>query len=159
MVSSEARTALGCRGPWDVINLAVVWGLGQERGKESVCEEPGKVVRLAGLKRTSFRGVVDIIQGQLQVQNEKAQAVQEKAEASEKEIVITNGMKRKASTVSINTTQAPKGAEEKPLSKREIKRRAKKAKMDEKVAPESEEPREKAIGFPIEHEALSKNKG
>ncbi len=59
VISSEARNALGVRGPWDVINLAQVWGLGQEKGKEAVCEEAGKVVRLARLKRTSYRGVVD----------------------------------------------------------------------------------------------------
>ena len=38
----------------DAINLAQVWGLGQERGKEAVCEEVGKLIRLAKMKRTSF---------------------------------------------------------------------------------------------------------
>ncbi|KIW16770.1 hypothetical protein PV08_03960 [Exophiala spinifera] len=61
--SSEARNALGLRGPNDVINLASIWGLGQERGKEALCEEAGKVVRLASVKRTSFRLVVDVVDG------------------------------------------------------------------------------------------------
>ncbi|EXJ88205.1 ribonuclease P/MRP protein subunit RPP1 [Capronia coronata CBS 617.96] len=61
--SSEARSALGVRAPHDLINLAQVWGLGQERGKEALCEEAGKVVRLAALKRSSFRGVVDVVDG------------------------------------------------------------------------------------------------
>jgi ribonuclease P/MRP protein subunit RPP1 len=63
IISSEAKNALGCRGPWDVINLAQIWGLNQERGKEAVCEEAGKVVRLAMMKRESFRGVVHVIDG------------------------------------------------------------------------------------------------
>ncbi|KAL6248831.1 RNA-binding RNA processing protein rpp1 [Rhinocladiella similis] len=61
--SSEARNALGLRGPNDVINLASIWGLGRERGKEALCEEASKVVRLASMKRTSFRVVVDVIDG------------------------------------------------------------------------------------------------
>jgi ribonuclease P/MRP protein subunit RPP1 len=63
IISSEAKNALGCRGPWDVINLAQIWGLNQERGKEAVCEEARKVVRLAKMKRESFRGVIHVIDG------------------------------------------------------------------------------------------------
>ena len=63
IISSEAKNALGCRGPWDVVNLAQIWGLNQERGKEAVCEEAGKVVTLARMKRESFRGVVHVIDG------------------------------------------------------------------------------------------------
>ena len=29
IISSEAKAAVACRGPWDAINLAAVWGLGQ----------------------------------------------------------------------------------------------------------------------------------
>lgn len=63
IISSEAKNAMGCRGPWDVINLAQIWELNQERGKEAVCEEAEKVVRLAKMKRESFRGVVHVING------------------------------------------------------------------------------------------------
>lgn len=63
IISSEAKNALDCRGPWDVINLAQIWGLNQERCKEAVCEEAGKVVKLANMKRTSFRGVVHVLDG------------------------------------------------------------------------------------------------
>src|SRR5699024_8112634 len=63
IISSEAKRALGVRAPWDVVNLACVWGLSQERGKEAVSEEARKVVALAGMKRRSFRGVIDIVHG------------------------------------------------------------------------------------------------
>lgn len=36
VISSEARKAVGVRGPFDVINLATLWGLSQEKGREAV---------------------------------------------------------------------------------------------------------------------------
>lgn len=63
IISSSAKSALGCRGPWDVINLAQIWGLNQERGKEAVCDEAEKVTRLAKMKRESFRGVIHVVDG------------------------------------------------------------------------------------------------
>ena len=55
--------ARGLRGPWDVINLAAVWGLGQERGFESMSKEPRGVVVRGKLKRTGYRGAVDVVYG------------------------------------------------------------------------------------------------
>ena len=63
VVSSGAKTALGVRAPADVINLLAVWGLGTEKGAESLGVNPRGVVVNEGLKRSSFRGVVDVIQG------------------------------------------------------------------------------------------------
>ncbi|KAL2216300.1 putative ribonuclease P complex subunit Pop2 [Thermoascus aurantiacus ATCC 26904] len=129
IVSSEARRALGVRAPWDVINLACVWGLSQERGKEAVCEEARKVVALARLKRTSWRGIVDVVHG-----GEKAPAQQQpdsqKATAGKKAAATAEGkgdsLKRKASV----SSEPPAEETEKPLSKREMKRRAKKARLE-----------------------------
>ncbi|KAF2626967.1 PHP domain-like protein [Macroventuria anomochaeta] len=61
--SSEAKSVLGIRAPSDVINLASVWGLGSERGKDGLTKEPRSVVEHARLKRQSFKGVVDIVYG------------------------------------------------------------------------------------------------
>jgi ribonuclease P/MRP protein subunit RPP1 len=61
--SSEARNVLGLRAPSDVINLASVWGLGHERGKDGLTKEARSVVEFARLKRTSYRGVVDVVYG------------------------------------------------------------------------------------------------
>lgn len=54
---------IGLRGPWDVVNLCAVWGLGQERGVEAVGKEGRGIVVRAGLKRTGYRGVVDVVYG------------------------------------------------------------------------------------------------
>jgi len=85
VVSSEAKSVLGVRGPADVVNLLAVWGLGREMGLESLGVNPRGVVINEGLKRTSFRGVVDVIDGgERAVEKEKG----------EKEIV-KNGTKAK----------------------------------------------------------------
>ena len=44
VISSEARKALGVRGPFDVINLATLWGLSQDKGREAVDGLPRLVV-------------------------------------------------------------------------------------------------------------------
>ncbi|KAK3934950.1 RNase P subunit p30-domain-containing protein [Diplogelasinospora grovesii] len=61
IVSSEARSALGLRGPADVVNLMAIWGLGPEKGMEALSNGARAVVVNEGIKRRSFRGVVDIV--------------------------------------------------------------------------------------------------
>ena len=61
LLSSDARNVLGVRAPSDVINLASVWGLGREKGKDGLCREARNVVEFARLKRTSYRGVIDLV--------------------------------------------------------------------------------------------------
>jgi ribonuclease P/MRP protein subunit RPP1 len=128
IISSEAKRALAVRAPMDVVNLACVWGLSQERGKEAICEEARKVVALASLKRTSWRGVVDVVRGG-EKETTEAQGQNGKGTTTKKSTsnVESNGenLKRKASLDSMT----PAG-EDKPLSKREMKRRAKKARTE-----------------------------
>lgn len=61
VLSSEAKSALGLRGPADVVNLMAVWGLGPERGMEALGTTPRSVVVNEGVRRRGFRGVVDIV--------------------------------------------------------------------------------------------------
>jgi ribonuclease P/MRP protein subunit RPP1 len=61
--SSEAKNVLGLRAPSDIINLASIWGLGHERGKDGLSREARSVVEFARLKRTSYRGVIDVVYG------------------------------------------------------------------------------------------------
>lgn len=130
-MSSEAQRALSLRAPWDVINLACVWGLSQERGKEAICEESRKVTALAKLKRTSWRGIVDIVHGGEKVEREKPAQKQTSGKASQKPDISTQSsntadtLKRKASLGSETVEES-----EKALSKREMKRRAKKARFE-----------------------------
>jgi len=73
--SSDARNVLGIRAPSDIINLASVWGLGSEKGKDGLTKEPRSVVEFARLKRQSYKGVVDIVYGgekPVHVEKEKA---------------------------------------------------------------------------------------
>jgi ribonuclease P/MRP protein subunit RPP1 len=123
IISSEAKRALGVRAPWDVVNMACVWGLTQERAKEAVCEEARKVVALAGLKRTSWRGIVDVVHGG-ERETEKAAAGAKKIDEAPSS-KNGNGVKRKASADAQLNTEA-----EKPISKREMKRRAKRARFE-----------------------------
>ncbi|KAL2130400.1 hypothetical protein VTI74DRAFT_6528 [Chaetomium olivicolor] len=61
VISSEARGALGLRGPADVVNLMAVWGLGPEKGFAALGEAARAVVVNEGIRRRGFRGVVDIV--------------------------------------------------------------------------------------------------
>lgn len=129
IVSSEARRALSLRAPWDVINLTCVWGLSQERGKEAICEEARKVTALAKLKRTSWRGIVDIVHGGEKDKRDKLAPKQKGTEDSAAPTLpegTTEGLKRKASLGSEMVVEEA----EKPLSKKEMKRRAKKARLE-----------------------------
>lgn len=107
IISSEAKKAVGLRGPWDVINLAAVWGLGQERGYEAMTSEARNAVVTAQLKRTSYRGVIDVIYG-----GEKHERLEKAMEEKG-----ANGTKRKAETTN-------ESGAERPLSKTQMKKRA-----------------------------------
>ncbi|KAI0601447.1 RNase P subunit p30-domain-containing protein [Biscogniauxia sp. FL1348] len=61
VLSSEARGVLGLRAPADVVNLLHVWGLPRERAAEALGPAPRGVVVNEGIRRSGFRGVVDIV--------------------------------------------------------------------------------------------------
>ena len=119
IISSEAKRALACRGPADVVNLAVLWGLGQERGMEAVGKEARSVVVQAEMKRRSFRGVIDVIYG-----GEKLEKKSEKSAKGKKETG-----KRKANVVEEDEAEGISSTP-KQMSKREQKRQAKKARIE-----------------------------
>lgn len=118
VVSSEARRAVACRAPWDVVNLAAIWGLAQDRGYEAVSKEARSVVVNAKLKRTGYRGVVDVVYG-----GEKPAATAEQVNANG-DGAGNASKKRKAIVDEVGTA-----TEAKPLSKTQQKKRAKLAKL------------------------------
>jgi ribonuclease P/MRP protein subunit RPP1 len=61
VISSEAASALGCRAPHDLVNLAVIWGLKQDIAMEAVTEAARIVVAAAQLRKRSYKGAVDIV--------------------------------------------------------------------------------------------------
>jgi ribonuclease P/MRP protein subunit RPP1 len=142
IISSEARSALGLRGPWDVINLAVVWGINQERGKEAICEEARKVLRLARLKR-------DIVFG-----GEKVGDVQK----NQDETRLTNGTKRKAIDISGGVSHTEEAGNNRPLSKGQMKRLKKQQRNTRlegaEVALSEKDQTQAPAAMPILHETL-----
>lgn len=132
IISSEAKQALGVRAPWDIVNLACVWGMKPERAKEAVSEEARKVVDMALIKRTSFRGTVDVVYGG-EGDDAGTRKVEPVNKPGKKPVTASlnvsdgSGIKRKASS------GGPEGqstrSDEPQLSKREMKRRAKKARL------------------------------
>lgn len=121
VVSSEAKRAVGCRGPWDVVNLAAIWGLAQDRGYEALSKEARSVIVSAQLKRTGYRGVVDVVYG-----GEPPKAGEKKEEKAKTAQANQAGKKRKSEND--GTTVA---GDEEQISKREKKRRAKAAREAE----------------------------
>ncbi|KKA27816.1 hypothetical protein TD95_003917 [Thielaviopsis punctulata] len=64
LVSSGARDgarALDMRAPPDLVNLLEVFGLQRERGSEALREVPRGIVLNEGIKRTGFRGIVNVV--------------------------------------------------------------------------------------------------
>ncbi|KZF26104.1 PHP domain-like protein [Xylona heveae TC161] len=122
VISSGATRSVGCRGPWDVINLAAVWGLGQEKGRDAVGREARSVVVAAQMKRRSYKGVIDVVDAG------------EKRAPKDQKNKKDGAQKRKADALQGGEAEAAKLAKPAPaLSKREQKRQAKKAKLDATV--------------------------
>lgn len=62
ILSSEAGNALSLRAPADVVNLLSVWGLSTDKAMEGLRTIPRSVVVNEAIKRTGFRGVIDIVE-------------------------------------------------------------------------------------------------
>ncbi len=164
ILSSGAKTALGLRAPYDVMNLVQVWGLGQERGKEAVCEEADRVVRLARLRRETYRGVIRVLEngGPSTEEGEQATKAAEerdlKAGAEIYQPIGTKTNKRKASNSLLDAPDPTQQPAEKPLSKKQQKKLAKKARFDALNPDKTTDQDPTAIvtnnSFPIKHEVL-----
>ncbi|CAK4033418.1 hypothetical protein D0865_15242 [Lecanosticta acicola] len=133
LISSETKAgAVGLRGPWDAINLAAVWGLGQERGNEAMSKEARNVVVSAQLKRTSYKGVINVVYG-----GEKPQQAEKDASLQNIKGKQKQGQKRKADAVEHSSGNANATGVDPPISKREAKRRAHKARMQTATSGDS----------------------
>lgn len=130
IISSEAKAAVACRGPWDAINLAAVWGLGQEKGYEAMTKEARNAVVGAQLKRTSFRGVVNVVYGGEKPTPEAKAAIVEQGKAAKQKVAndkAANGQKRKSDALGSDVNDSSSSV---PMSKTQQKKRAKKEKME-----------------------------
>lgn len=127
VISSEAKTVLGVRAPADVENLMVVWGLNRDRGSKAMCVAPRSVVVNEGMKRRSFRGVVDVVDGGQSIVenvNDPAMGKEESREQNNgKGAPTTNGLvqdKGKRKTEDQNTNDNPESTP--TMSKRKAKK-------------------------------------
>jgi ribonuclease P/MRP protein subunit RPP1 len=174
ILSSEARNALGLRAPHDVMNLAQVWGLEQARGREGVCEEAAKVVRLAELRRNSYRGAIIIVDPGKPTVDAAKPVVQSQDNVMATPATSINGVKRKASAsfsqpanlASQPNTAGGQSANAQPHpgkqpSKRELKRQAKKARLEGRgpgagdvAAQQTSQVQSQAGALPMQHETF-----
>ncbi|KAK9461144.1 RNase P subunit p30-domain-containing protein [Lipomyces oligophaga] len=60
IISSAAKNALVCRGPYDIANLATLWGFTQEKGKQAIDLNCRAVCVHAHMRRKSFKQAVEI---------------------------------------------------------------------------------------------------
>ncbi|KAF2754313.1 ribonuclease P/MRP 30kDa subunit [Pseudovirgaria hyperparasitica] len=126
IISSGATNALGCRAPWDVINLTTVWGLSQERGKEALSTESRNLVAFAQLKRNSYRGAVNVVYGG------------ERPKPQTTLPLVSKGSKQQQNNK--RKVDADSGSTDNPISKREKKRREKQARLEAMpIQPERQE--------------------
>jgi ribonuclease P/MRP protein subunit RPP1 len=118
IVSSEARSVLGVRAPADVGNLLNVWGVEKEQAKEAVTVAPRSVVVNERMRRTSYKGVIDVVEG-----GEREERAGAKEDDPKKKIIGKGVMKGTPKTTKRNLDEA--GKEEistPPISKRQAKR-------------------------------------
>ncbi|AEO70164.1 d709f683-cc1b-4049-9c79-e32d8e28d6ca [Thermothielavioides terrestris] len=129
VLSSEARGALGLRGPADVVNLMAVWGLGPEKGFAALGEGPRAVVVNEGIRRRGFRGVVDIVRpaegGDVEARKGAGQGDEEGGNKGKKQKKqqqqLEQGCKRK------NGDGGDGGGQQGEMSKRQAKKMRKEA--------------------------------
>ena len=127
VISSEAKRALACRAPADIMNLAVMWGLTPEKAFEAVTREARSVVVQAEVKRSSYRGVVNIVHGG---DPPAVSAATGKKGKQDNDNAVH--AKRKADAIEDATAKA--STLPNPPSKREQKRQAKKARLENGLA-------------------------
>ncbi|KAM0335303.1 hypothetical protein ACHAQA_000348 [Verticillium albo-atrum] len=117
VLSSEAQSALQLRAPADVVNLMAVWGLGTERAAEALRGNPRGTVVNEGLKRTSYKSVINVVQtADRAAEDAEMRDADAGAEAQNAAKKGKNAQKRK-------TDEAGTGAEQpQAISKRQAKK-------------------------------------
>ena len=124
IVSSEAKSVLSVRAPADVGNLLNVWGVEQERAKEAMTVAPRSVLVNERMRRKSYRGVIDVVDGGEENVIAPAKQVGQSKTDSSNVAIKGNGKKGKRS---LDESEKVEEAETPPMSKRQAKRMKKAA--------------------------------
>ena len=115
-VGRRWRRQTGVRAPADVQNLLNVWGVEQERAKEAITVTPRSVMVNERMRRTSYRGVIDVVEGgERSINTATEQEGQTKAENSR---IAINGNAKKAKR-NIDDTEQEQVTTTPPMSKRQ----------------------------------------
>ena len=127
IISSEAKNILSLRSPFDVINLASVWGLPQNKGKQALSIEGRNVAINASMKRHSFKGAVEIVSGG-SVAHLIPESIQQKEHSGPTGVSQNNNQKKRKATDTLRATTLQPAEGQK--SKRAMKREAKLARLE-----------------------------
>ncbi|KAI1414918.1 PHP domain-like protein [Hypoxylon sp. FL1857] len=112
--------ALALRAPADVVNLLAMWGLSTDRGMEALGTNPRGVVVNEGIKRTGFRGVVNIVQVAERSEEEKREL--ERGEAKGKEAAKDSKKRKNGEGEAAGQGGAGAAGGDQPMSKRQAKK-------------------------------------
>ncbi|KAF3057334.1 putative ribonuclease P protein subunit 3 [Daldinia childiae] len=120
IVSSEAADTMALRAPVDIVNLLAVWGLPTDKGMEALGVNPRGVVVNEGIKRSGFRGVVDIVNVAGRSEEEQSKL----SKGKDREVVeVKDNKKRKNGGGETAEKGGDGGAgENAPVSKRQAKK-------------------------------------
>ncbi|KAI0839145.1 PHP domain-like protein [Hypoxylon sp. FL0890] len=115
--------ALALRAPADVVNLLAVWGLPTDRGMEALGTNPRGVVVNEGIKRSGFRGVVDIVGVAERSEEERRDEENRKGEGKGKGKEAAKDNKKRKNGEGEAAGQGGAGAGgDQPMSKRQAKK-------------------------------------
>jgi ribonuclease P/MRP protein subunit RPP1 len=70
IITSEARSPYCCRGPYDVTNLATIWGLDHMRARDSIGRTSELVVKNGQLRQCSYKQVIQVPEDVIKRQQE-----------------------------------------------------------------------------------------
>ncbi|KAH7153167.1 RNase P subunit p30-domain-containing protein [Dactylonectria macrodidyma] len=122
ILSSAAKDALSLRAPADVVNLLSVWGLPSEKGMLGLGALPRGLVVNEGIKRSGFRGVIDVVEV----------AKRDEEEGQDEAAGAQAGKKNKNKGQNQNQNQKRKNGDEETQTM--SKRQAKKMKLASRAA-------------------------
>ncbi|KMU92555.1 ribonuclease P [Coccidioides immitis H538.4] len=120
----RSKASIGCKSAIRCDKFGMPLGNDAGNAKDALCDEARKVVALARMKRSSWRGTVDVVIGGNKLSPSGETALQAKRGTPAGTPQSGNGVKRKASEDGIMATSEPR------VSKRELKRMSKKVRLE-----------------------------
>ncbi|KAI0169824.1 PHP domain-like protein [Hypoxylon sp. FL1284] len=121
VLGSEAPGPAALRAPADLLNLLAVWGLPADRGRDALGSVPRALVANEAVKRSGFRGVVDIVGLADRPPGEEQQEKGQQTKGSS-QTAATNNSKKRKNGEGVAADGGGEGGETQPMSKRQAKK-------------------------------------